>query len=539
VSSPFKNPKTPWILATASAVICWLAYVGPGIWPLAFVSWTPFVLAIRGQTPKRGTWIAFYAGTAMIAGGFYWLLGMLKTFSGFPLPLCALFALILWAYQGGRYALTGWLALRAEQRGWSFGFAFVAAYATTELLYPLLFPYYWAAAMHKAPVMMQIADLGGPILVTVVVMGVNVALAELVMARLTGQADKRVIQVAGGALLFTFAYGLFQMWRVGAKMEASEALHVGVVQGNLGLMQQHTRPDESKRRHLAATRALKQKGAELVVWSESSVDYAAEESQKDSFYKANITGGLGVPLIFGTVLIHVPTSSTDREHFFNTALSSDAQGNITGRYDKEFLLAFGEYLPLGETFPILYDWSPNSGRFTPGTKLDALPIGNHKVGVLVCYEDIIPTFVNDIVRAEDPDLLVNITNDAWFGVTYEPWQHLALAQMRAVEHRRYLIRATNSGVSAIIDPMGRLVATSEVRDVQAHIKDADTLDGTVRWIKQFTVYGAVGDLPWYFVALGSIVAAFRKKKPSTDVKLREGSEAGEGSSVKPEQEKDA
>ena len=129
MSSPFKNPKTPWIHATASAVICWLAYVGPGIWPLAFVSWTPFVLAIRGQPTKRGTWIAFYAGTAMISFGFYWLLGMLKTFSGFPLPLCALFALILWAYQGGRYALTGWLALRAEQRGWSFGFAFVAAYA--------------------------------------------------------------------------------------------------------------------------------------------------------------------------------------------------------------------------------------------------------------------------------------------------------------------------------------------------------------------------------------------------------------------------
>ena len=395
MSSPFKDSKTPWILATASAVICWLAYVGPGIWPLAFVSWTPFILAIRGQTVKRGTWIAFYAGTAMIAGGFYWLLGMLKTFSGFPLPLCALFALILWAYQGGRYALTGWLALRAEQRGWPFGFAFVAAYAATELLYPLLFPYYWAAAMHKAPVMVQIADLGGPILVTVVVQLVNVAFAELVLWRMKQDANKRVVQVAGAALLFTFAYGLFQMWRIEKKMGESESLHVGIVQGNLGLMQQHTRPDESKRRHLEATRQLKKKGAELVVWSESSVDYAAEESQKDFFYKANITGGLDVPLIFGTVLIHVPSSSTDRERFFNTALSSDAQGNITGRYDKEFLLAFGEYLPLGETFPILYDWSPNSGRFTPGTKLDALPLGKHKVGVLICYEDIIPTFVNE------------------------------------------------------------------------------------------------------------------------------------------------
>src|SRR5579885_63449 len=98
---PFSK-RTQWILMTASAVVCWLAYVGPGIWPLAFVSWAPFVLAIRGNTPKRAFWLGLFGGTAMIGGGFYWLLGMLKTFSGFPWPLCRLFAILLWTYQGGR-----------------------------------------------------------------------------------------------------------------------------------------------------------------------------------------------------------------------------------------------------------------------------------------------------------------------------------------------------------------------------------------------------------------------------------------------------
>src|SRR5262249_48507984 len=100
---------------------------------------------------------------------------------------------ILWAYQGGRYALTGWLALRAEQRGWSFGLAFVAAYAATELLYPLLFPYYWAAAMHRAPVMTQIADLGGPVPLTGGGMPVKRRLrrARALAPRTTGRQARR------------------------------------------------------------------------------------------------------------------------------------------------------------------------------------------------------------------------------------------------------------------------------------------------------------------------------------------------------------
>ena len=120
------------------------------------------------------------------------------------------------------------------------------------------------------------------------------------------------------------------------------------------------------------------------------------------------------------------------------ALMVDEQGAVTGRYDKEYLLAFGEYIPFGDTFPILYQWSPNSSRFSPGASFDPLPLGDHKISALICYEDILPGFVNRMVRHADPDLLVNLTNDAWFGDSTEPWIHFALAKLRAVEHRRLL-----------------------------------------------------------------------------------------------------
>src|SRR5690606_15659256 len=100
---------------------------------------------------------------------------------------------------------------------------------------------------------------------------------------------------------------------------------------------------------------------------------------------------------------------------------------------------FGEYLPFGDTFPVLYEWSPNSGAFSPGTSFEPLRYGDHRLATMICYEDIIPSFVNKLVDAGEPDLLVNMTNDAWFGDTAEPWQHLALAKFRSVEHHMFLV----------------------------------------------------------------------------------------------------
>jgi apolipoprotein N-acyltransferase len=283
----------------------------------------------------------------------------------------------------------------------------------------------------------------------------------------------------------------------------------------MGLLQKREDPAEGLRRHLKKTSELREQGADFVVWSESSVTFPVREEMKDKLLRANVASKLHLPAIFGGVLYR---ADPDRQRWFNVALSSNAAGDITGRYDKEYLLQFGEHLPFGETFPILYQWSPNSGKFTPGTKLDPVTIllgdVSHKVAVLICYEDIIPAFTNDLVRATDPELLVNITNDAWFGATTEPWEHLALAQLRAVEHRRFLVRSTNSGVSAVVDPVGRLVAHSEVRDVQkGSYAQADDFLATVRWMHGArTMYEIVGDSPWWVLSLMVALGAFVRRR---------------------------
>jgi apolipoprotein N-acyltransferase len=285
-------------------------------------------------------------------------------------------------------------------------------------------------------------------------------------------------------------------------------------------MEKRQSVDEGLRRHLDLTRALKDQGADLVVWSETSVMRPSPVATYERAIPLSVGRRIGLPAIFGVVLYEHSSNAQRGVIMYNTALSTDERGDVISRYDKEYLLTFGEYLPFGDTFPILYEWSPHSGRFSPGTAATPLVIpdkegAKHSVTTLICYEDILPSFTNKAVRP-DTELLVNITNDAWFGPTNEPWEHLALAKLRAIEHRRYLVRSTNSGVSAVVDPVGRAIATSEVRDVQEGSgKAGDSLYAGIHWMRASTVYEAIGDAPWWLVAAASVLGAFRRRRAST------------------------
>jgi apolipoprotein N-acyltransferase len=506
------GPRAAYGAAVLAGLLYWMAFPGKldlGAWHglLGLVAFVPLWLAMQGQTPKRALWVGVLAGATMNIAGFTWMLTMLRVFSGFPWYLCLVFVVLVCTYQGGRFGLMGWLFGRASARGWPAALVFVAAFAVSELAYPLLFPWYFAATAYQLPALWQTAELGGPILVGSILVGVNVALAEPLVARLDRQRPRVLRMVVPLAVLgLALAFAAVRIPQVDRRAQAAEAVHVGVVQGNLGLIEKREEPAESLRRHLELTNGLKERGVEFAVWSESSVSMIFPERGYGGMMREQFTRSIGMPAIFGSVLF---SEGGLQQQLYNTALSIDARGDVTGRYDKEFLLAFGEYLPLGDTFPKLYEWSPNSGRFTPGTTVDPLPITlngtTHPVSALICYEDILPSFTNHVVAVARPDLLVNMSNDAWFGDSSEPWEHLALAQLRAVEHRRYLVRSTNSGVSAIVDPVGRVM-------VHGRTFDAEALDAVVHWLHDGTVYEALGDTPWILLTAVLFAAAFVRRR---------------------------
>ncbi|MFT3766215.1 MAG: apolipoprotein N-acyltransferase [Minicystis sp.] len=527
--APYALPaKIAYPLAVLCGFLYFLAFPGVDVWPLAFVALAPLFVALRGQTPRRALGLGWTAGFTMTMCGFYWLLEMLRVFSGFPTPVCFLFMAILCGYQAGRIGFFGWLHGRAEIRGWPAAPVAALAFVASELIFPLLFPWYYGATVHNAVVFAQVADLGGGYLVGLVLVAANLGIAEVIHAwRLSRMSavmvpgadretagyresakdqprlgpvkpDRRVLAVAVAAPLLALVYGYVRLRMVDAQAAAAEPVKVGIVQGNMPLIGRK----QSLKVHTTRTDELKKQGVDLVVWSEGSTGMANRETPDYDEVRRVVTNRLGVPTIVGALL-----ARSDGKHYkyFNTALLADRDGKILGRYDKQYLLAFGEYLPFGETFPQLYDVSPNSSRFSPGTSIEPLVFGDHRIATLICYEDILPGFVNGMVNHANPDLLVNLTNDAWFGESTEPFIHLALAKMRAIEHRRYLVRGTNSGVSALIDPVGRV-------PLHGGTFKEEALIGVAKWMKGKTVYEVIGDWPWFLATVAIVGMAFATRE---------------------------
>jgi apolipoprotein N-acyltransferase len=304
--------------------------------------------------------------------------------------------------------------------------------------------------------------------------------------------------------LVALIYGMIRIVQVDEMVHHAPKIKIGIVQANMSLLGKRQDLKEGRERHLRMTeRLIEHDKVDLVVWPETSIAGAVAEEEAAAFYRKHITKRVKVPLIFGAILARDVDDERDYV-MFNSALMSDGKGSIHGRYDKQYLVPFSEYIPFGDDYPILYGWSPHSSRFSPGTIYDPLPFRDQRIATFICYEDIIPHFVNRLMREQNPQLLVNMTNDAWFGDTSEPWEHMALAKLRSVEQRRYLVRSTNSGISGFVDPVGRLTHRTATFQQTAVSSDVALLDG-------FTVYRLVGDIPFWLLALSATAMSFVRR----------------------------
>src|SRR5205085_5494584 len=197
------------------------------------------------------------------------------------------------------------------------------------------------------------------------------------------------------------------------------------------------------------------------------------------------------------VIAGVVRVSAKRERW-NSAIVVSPDGQIGDHFDKIALLAFGEYIPFGDWFPFLYEWSPLAGHLTRGTSTTPLHAAGYRFATFICYEDILPGLVRDLMKDHGegrPHALVNLTNDSWYGAGHEQIQHLMLAAVRSIEHRRWLVRATSTGISAFVDASGRIVQSipKDVRGVS--VRDVPMLQGT-------TLYEVAGDWPgWLSLAV--------------------------------------
>jgi apolipoprotein N-acyltransferase len=493
-------------IALGAAGLC-LACAPFDLWPLGLLALAPLWRATREARPRRAFALGLLMGTLTYAGAFYWVTSTLRDFAymGWPLTL-ALFT-PLCAYAGcavGLFALAATVLTR--RTGLPAIIVAPPVWLAIEHLWPTLFPWHLGATLHGCGTLAQLADLGGMSGLSLLCVVTAVAVAEAAARARAGERPRAALRPVGAAallLLAATAYGAVRGVQIDAAVAAAPRLQVAVVQGNIGIYDKERAgmAEGNTRRFALLSEPLVAQGAELVVWPETAVQELVALGQP----VAPPYVRLGVPLLTGGLAARQEGAVLE---YYNVAYLVDG-GRVTGISPKNRLLLFGEHLPFERRFPWLRRAFPHAGALTAGAWTSTLAAGRARVGVLVCYEDIIPAFARQIAaRSPKPNLLVNVTNDSWFGHSTEPYQHAALASFRAIELRRSLVRATNTGVSCLVDPRGRTLAAGG-------LFRAETLAGAVPLLEGTTLYARLGDWPALAaitLVLGLAALALRRRR---------------------------
>ena len=240
--------------------------------------------------------------------------------------------------------------------------------------------------------------------------------------------------------------------------------------------------------------------AELIIWPEAATPFYLQDPTKFSTKVRELPQQVDSFLLTGSPAYQ--KVGADDYRYFNSAFLFSPQGKELGRSDKIHLVPFGEYVPFGSLLTFVNKLVAGVGDFSPGT-VKPLPLNGHSLGVLICYEAIFPELARDYVR-QGSDLLINITNDAWFGRSSAPYQHLAMTRFRSVENRIWLARAANTGFSALISPSGRVVESGSLFESMA-------LSGQVGLGSEPTFYTRFGDVFAYtclLISVGFLFFAF-------------------------------
>ncbi len=482
------HPLLPWIAAAAGGVLAFLGYVGFDQFYLEWICLVPVLWAISGQTPGRAFLLGWVAGTVGHGGGFSWIVTMLRQFADAPVWLAVLGLLLLAAANGLVFAVWAWATrLISRDAGWSVVWVAPVVWTAAEKFWPQLFPNYLGASQYRLVPVTQIADLTGILGVTFLVIYAN-STVYAVIERVRGRQKHpwRPAAVFAAVVAVVLVYGAVRIDMVDKAASSAVSLAVGVVQTNRGAGEKHFDQDLFLREHQEMSRELaRAQPLDLIVWPESIL--GIEIVGREGVLPAGLLGDLKTPLLFGAIL---RLDEQGERRLYNSAVLADTTGRIAGTYDKMVLVPFGEYIPFGDTFPWLYSWSPYSGRFWKGENREPLRLNGHTLSVNICYEDIFPGQVRMLMQggrdSAIPGALFNLTNDSWYGDTIQPLEHLVLASFRSIEHRRALVRATNTGISAIVDPVGRIDHRT------AQWKKA-SLAGRIPLMQGRTVYAVAGD----------------------------------------------
>jgi apolipoprotein N-acyltransferase len=482
--------KRDFLLSLLSAILLVLSYPKYNLEPLAWIALVPLLYALDGKSLLQGFVLGFITGFVFFTGVIYWIVIAVHTYGNVPFLLSVLVLLLLVGYLSLFVGTFAFLSRFLQQR---FGphAMMMTPFLWVSLEYLrsfLLTGFPWANLGHSQYLnlpFIQIADVTGVYGLSFVILLVNVTFYWILHQWSRKVFPIREVVITLLIFLGFLIYGYVRMSALDRKMISQTPLDIGLVQGNID---QSIKWDESfQRKTLDIYENLSLKVAErkpsLIIWPETATPFFFQAAKEYQPFILDIPKKTGAFLLFGT-----PSFKLDRGkvNHYNSAYLISPSGEISGRYDKIHLVPFGEYVPLSDLLFFLGSLGEGIGNFKSGKETTLLRLTQAKFGVLICFEIIFPDLSRRFVR-NGADFLVTITNDAWFGTSSAPYQHLSIATFRAIENRVFIARAANTGISAFIDPKGRIVQ-------QGRLFEEEALKGTIRLMKERTFYTLYGDV---------------------------------------------
>ena len=428
--------------------------------PFYFLAWfalVPLLKSLETETPMAALRLGFAAGLAHSLTLIYWVIIVMGHYGHLPLlvsvGILILFSLYLSIYP----ALFAW---GYSLTGRSFLGSFKAAGLWVALEYVranLLTGFPWCLLGHTQYTNLeaiQIADLVGAYGTSFVVVLSGALIYGLLLEQNPGRW-KLEAPVVLLTLALTLGYGFYRM---SDSRPAQGSIRVAIAQGNIDQSVKWNPAYQEKTLQIYKTLTLQSQpfGPDLVVWPETAVPLFFQDGEPLSRSVLRTAREAGAYVIFGSPAYRREKGSVS---FFNRAYLASPNAEITGSYDKVHLVPFGEYVPMKRFLPFVQRLVVAAGDFLPGDKVAPLEFPKAAAGILICFESIFPELGRAMTQ-NGATLLVNLTNDAWYGMSSAPYQHFSMAVFRAVENRRPVVRAANTGISAFILPNGKIVEQS-------------------------------------------------------------------------------
>jgi apolipoprotein N-acyltransferase len=471
-----------------SGLLLTLSLPKPDLYPLAWIALVPWLLVLlRDPNPRPVAFVSYVAGFVFFTGTFYWMTETMIIYGGLSY-ISAVGIGLLFAVVYSLCFLVFGLGLHLAITRFGPRGIFIAAplWVTIELIRTYFFfsGFPWMLSGYAlVPYMgiLQIVTVTGIYGLSFIATAVNSAVAYAIVQR-------------SKAWLAATAAAVVVMWflPILGETRSGDPVPVRIVQTNISLNQPWVQPEAGHLLdELGTLSTSNESKPRLVVWPETPAPFYLSD---DADFRARMQGiarKAGAYFLVGYIGMLGEDPS-------NSAALLSPEGNVISRYDKMHLVPFGEYIPLKRLLFFAESFTKQVGNFAAGTEYTISPVDGHRISTAICYESIFPDLMRRFVK-QGSELFVLITNDGWFGESSAPFQHLRMGVVRAVENRRYMVRDANTGISAIIDPYGRIESSTRigVRTI---------LDGTAHFRSDLTFYTRYGDVFAYANALAAVIA---------------------------------